>query len=287
MNKKIKRMLSAVSAMTVCAVSLVSVNAGAAYYPSDRKVTIDTTSFVSPAYGVTATYEYSKEITDYFGDKYIRVFVSEPLIYEDYHNISFYASSLGREYRQCMIFHYEDQQHIITGLSTVNLGGFELYNDEMSKLEKYLQENNIGYYIEPGSGRYMDDENSSTLYLSDMFEPDENGMYIPLEMRVYDAMPMLMKIKEDTGYICQYITNLSSTSATDIVNALPEVTLSGDANCDGEVTISDAVLIMQNIANPDEFEMTVQGQVNADVTGDGDGVTLNDALEIQQMSLYN
>ena len=282
MNKKIKKMLSAVSAMAVCAVSLVSMNAGAAYYPSDRKVTIDTTSFVASAHDVTAKYEYSKEITDYFGNsKYTKFFLSEPLIYEDYHNIDFYESSLGREYRMCMAFK-------ISGISPVWLGGFELYNDEMSKLEKYLQENNIGYYIEPEAPSLMDDyKKGSTLYLSDMFEPDENGMYIPLEMRLYDAMPMLMKIKEDTGYVCQWIGSESSTPVTDIVNALPEVTLSGDANCDSEVTISDAVLIMQNIANPDEFEMTVQGQVNADVTGDGDGVTLNDALEIQQMSLYN
>ena len=82
-------------------------------------------------------------------------------------------------------------------------------------------------------------------------------------------------------------TTATGSDATQAEEQTPEVTLPGDANCDGEVTVSDAVLIMQNIANPDEFEVTVQGQVNADVTGDGDGVTLNDALEIQQMSLYN
>ncbi len=66
-----------------------------------------------------------------------------------------------------------------------------------------------------------------------------------------------------------------------------EVTLSGDANCDDEVTISDSVLIMQTIVNPDEFKMTMQGRANADVVGDGDGVTLSDAFEIQEIALRN
>ena len=62
-------------------------------------------------------------------------------------------------------------------------------------------------------------------------------------------------------------------------------TVSGDANEDGEVNISDAVLIMQSIANPEEFALTEQGRANADIYGDGDGVTLMDALTIQEMSL--
>lgn len=58
--------------------------------------------------------------------------------------------------------------------------------------------------------------------------------------------------------------------------------LKGDANVDGEVTISDAVLIMQSLSNGDEYKLTAEGQVNADVAGNGDGVTASDALEIQK-----
>ncbi|MDE6677613.1 MAG: hypothetical protein K2K02_01100, partial [Ruminococcus sp.] len=44
-----------------------------------------------------------------------------------------------------------------------------------------------------------------------------------------------------------------------------KVTLWGDANVDGEVNISDAVLIMQSISNPGEYPVTEQGQLNGDV----------------------
>lgn len=72
----------------------------------------------------------------------------------------------------------------------------------------------------------------------------------------------------------------------------------GDANCDKNVDLADAVLIMQSIANPDAFgisgsdptHMTEQGAKNADVAGGsadkgGDGVTNADALRIQEYRL--
>lgn len=57
--------------------------------------------------------------------------------------------------------------------------------------------------------------------------------------------------------------------------------LKGDANEDGEVTIADAVKIMQALVNADEYGLSKQGAINADVIGN-DGVTGVDALEIQK-----
>lgn len=67
----------------------------------------------------------------------------------------------------------------------------------------------------------------------------------------------------------------------------------GDANCDGELSMADAVLIMQSISNPDKYgekgtgkqRMTEQGKKNADITGENDGVTNADALAIQKKLL--
>lgn len=67
--------------------------------------------------------------------------------------------------------------------------------------------------------------------------------------------------------------------------------IKGDANCDGTVNMSDAVLIMQSTANPnkyglygtDETHITEKGMRNADVNGNG--VTNSDALEIQRLML--
>ncbi len=59
----------------------------------------------------------------------------------------------------------------------------------------------------------------------------------------------------------------------------------GDSNCDEVVNLADAVLIMQYKANPSKYTITDQGAVNADVSGDGDGVTNKDALAIQMYLL--
>jgi len=57
----------------------------------------------------------------------------------------------------------------------------------------------------------------------------------------------------------------------------------GDANEDGKVNMSDAVLIMQSISNPSEYHITEQGVNNADVCNRGDSLTNLDALSIQKL----
>ena len=59
----------------------------------------------------------------------------------------------------------------------------------------------------------------------------------------------------------------------------------GDTNEDGEVNLADAVLIMQNLANPTKYKITDQGKLNGDVDSNGDGLTGNDAFKIQQFVL--
>ncbi len=81
-----------------------------------------------------------------------------------------------------------------------------------------------------------------------------------------------------------------STTTTDTGIA---VTLAGDANCDDVVSVADAVLIMQSIANPSKFgingndplHITAQGNANGDVNGNGNGITNLDALAIQKYRL--
>ncbi|MBR4627098.1 MAG: cellulose 1,4-beta-cellobiosidase [Ruminococcus sp.] len=65
----------------------------------------------------------------------------------------------------------------------------------------------------------------------------------------------------------------------------------GDANCDGQVNMADAVLIMQSIGNPDKYGkgategITDKGEKNGDVENNGDGITNKDALKIQKYKL--
>ncbi len=88
-------------------------------------------------------------------------------------------------------------------------------------------------------------------------------------------------------------TTESTTTSTSTTEKKDDKVVYGDANCDGIVNLSDAVLIMQNIANPGKFgpngsdanHLTEQGQKNADCCNPGDGVTNKDALAIQKLLL--
>ena len=63
---------------------------------------------------------------------------------------------------------------------------------------------------------------------------------------------------------------------------LPAVTLSGDANCDGKVSIADATAILQHLGNNDKYGLSEQGLANADVSSKGDGITAADAVSIKK-----
>ena len=98
--------------------------------------------------------------------------------------------------------------------------------------------------------------------------------------------------KETTTTTATTSKSETTTTSTSSIDSNGD-TLYGDANCDKEVSVADAVLIMQKIANPskydvngtDEKHITAQGIVNSDCFNNGDGVTNKDALAIQQYKL--
>ncbi|MBP3267904.1 MAG: MobA/MobL family protein [Ruminococcus sp.] len=73
----------------------------------------------------------------------------------------------------------------------------------------------------------------------------------------------------------------------------PKQDITGDANGDGQVSMADAVTIMQYISNPNKYgengtdknHITEQGKKNADIAGENDGITNADALAIQKKLL--
>ena len=85
------------------------------------------------------------------------------------------------------------------------------------------------------------------------------------------------------------VTTTSTTVTT--TDNTPDVTLYGDANCDGQVNMADAILIMQYVSNPDKYGvgkpdgMSALGEKNADVSETGDGLTNKDALAVQKYKL--
>ena len=76
-------------------------------------------------------------------------------------------------------------------------------------------------------------------------------------------------------------TTVSETSSTSTEAPKTKV-LYGDANVDDNVTVADAVAILQHIGNRDKYELKPQGMINGDVDGVA-GITANDALVIQKV----
>ena len=62
-----------------------------------------------------------------------------------------------------------------------------------------------------------------------------------------------------------------------------DIDRSGDANCDEETGLADALLILQNNANSEKYPLSVTGNFNADIYMTGDGITPLDALQIQKI----
>ena len=88
---------------------------------------------------------------------------------------------------------------------------------------------------------------------------------------------------ETTTETTSETTTETTSEGTDTGSTIGEG-LCGDANCDEQVNMADAVFIMQCISNPDTFQFTPQGEKNADVDVSGD-ITNKDALSIQRFRL--
>ncbi len=99
----------------------------------------------------------------------------------------------------------------------------------------------------------------------------------------YNVMNYAVLVKEDEVITTTTTTTTEPTTTTTTTPAeTPGNYLAGDANCDGKVTIADATAILQSIGNYDKYGLSEQGEKNADVSGNGDGITSADAIAIKK-----
>ena len=104
-----------------------------------------------------------------------------------------------------------------------------------------------------------------------------------IEMTYPEKVELSSEISKAT-YIHPLLIVAESASAPisndiDVLNSVD-----GDANCDNSANIADSVFILQSFANPDKYQISPQGQFNADIVNIGDGVTALDALELQKLN---
>ena len=83
-----------------------------------------------------------------------------------------------------------------------------------------------------------------------------------------------------TAHLAKNLKHLPYTEQEDSEGVF--VTLWGDVNCDGEVSMTDIVCLEQFRANETKYPLTKQGKINADVFMPGDGITGMDLVSIQE-----
>ena len=147
---------------------------------------------------------------------------------------------------------------------------FNVYIEDPDSIERYVQLDNVKVIsVDRNSGpwkvRFKGFEEEFKFDGDAGMQADWDGIYCEKG----DTVSGILKVSTEGRYI--------------YTGDLRRVGYGGDSNCDGNVDMSDAVLIMQTIANPSKYKLTEQGSKNADM--DGDGVTNADALAIQKKLL--
>ena len=83
---------------------------------------------------------------------------------------------------------------------------------------------------------------------------------------------------------CEITAVKASAGETETTTSTaPKAKLIGDANLDDNVTVADAVAILQFIGNKDKYKLSDEAKANADCCDPGDGITGRDALAIQKL----
>lgn len=161
--------------------------------------------------------------------------------------------------------------------------------DTIAKLISYIKEQKSAilqaWYASDKSGKQIDPAESGAKSLEAFIVISENQ----IESTTLSSQTSTTTTTITTSTTSSAVTttiNTTTTVDTDII-------MYGDSNCDGQIDLADAVLIMQSLANPsrygingtDEKHITELGLKNADCYMTGDGVTNNDAATIQKLCL--
>ena len=94
-----------------------------------------------------------------------------------------------------------------------------------------------------------------------------------------ETKPTTTSTEKTTSSTSTIYTTTVSSSSTDT----PDSIRYGDANLDENVTVADAVAILQYIGNKDKYKLSDKAKKNADCCNPGDGITGQDALAIQKL----
>ena len=136
---------------------------------------------------------------------------------------------------------------------------------------------------------------SQTFYAGVGDRPVSSYIYVGAEYEPYYRTTKTLVRDSTQNVLYAYYRQVSTTTTTTTTttNIVTDDTVYGDANCNSEVELSDAVIILQSLANSDRYgvngtdknHITEQGAINGDVYQNGTGLTAQDAGTIQRYVL--
>ncbi len=144
------------------------------------------------------------------------------------------------------------------------------YNKDIEEIKKYAEKNNLNFKYEKPVEPELNYEQTKLI---------PEGEWTDMEY-----LKMMQKIRQDTGFYPQFLSPEKNEGAPSFT--ISNDFLNGDANKDEKLTLADSVAVLQSIANPDKYALSMEGEFNAEVDGE-DGITVNDALIIRQWGLEN
>ena len=159
-------------------------------------------------------------------------------------------------------------------------------NDSIPSLENLVNDKAAWLYFCPWYMNYLTSEQNNPV--DNLVEIYQSDYCITL-----DELPDLKSypLDESSEPVTSSTTTKTTTSTSTTSGTGKDKIQPGDANCDGEVNMADAVLVMQAISNPDKYGtgkpkgITSEGEAAADVDEPGSGLTNKDALKIQKYKL--
>ena len=77
-------------------------------------------------------------------------------------------------------------------------------------------------------------------------------------------------------------TTQATTAATTAQTTKAQATKKGDVNCDGKLTVSDAILLARIVAEDTSAKITDEGKLNGELDG-VDGLSTNDTTELLKL----
>lgn len=153
-------------------------------------------------------------------------------------------------------------------------------NDSIPSLENLINDKAKWLYFCPWYKNFLTSQDNNPV--ENLIEIYQSEYCITL-----DELPDLKNYPiNDDDQPSQTITSLTSPSTTTTTSTTPSAVnvVIGDANNNGTVEIADAVLILQNIADPGNEDYLIKGNARkaADCHNPGNGIDAEDALQVQK-----